>query len=66
MNVGKSLKVALAKAGLSQRQLAAKLGCGPGWVSRLANRASADIRTIEQLAAAFDMKVGEFILLGED
>jgi len=66
MNVGKSLKVALAKAGLSQRELAAKLGCGPVWISRLANRPSADIRTIEQLAAAFDMKVSEFLALGEE
>lgn len=66
MNVGKSIKVALAKAGMSQKELALKLECGQVWISRLANSRSADFKTVERLAGALDMKVSEFVALGEE
>jgi transcriptional regulator with XRE-family HTH domain len=66
MNVGKSIKVALAKRGVTQVDMAKKMGCGRVWLSRLANSRSASMNTVEELAAAFDMKVSEFVALGED
>lgn len=66
MNVGKSIKHALVKKGMNQTQLAAKLKCGRVWLSRLANSRSASMATVESLASAFDMKVSDFLALGED
>lgn len=66
MNVGKSLKVALAMRGMNQTQLAVKLGCTHVWISRLANSRSASMATVESLAVALDMRVSEFVALGED
>ena len=66
MNVGNSLKIALVRAGMSQQELAKKMQCGTVWVSRLANKKTADLKTIESLAAIFGMKVSEFLALGED
>ena len=66
MNIGKSLKMALAKRDMNQTQLAAQMKCTRVWVGRLANSQSASGPTIEQLAAALEMKVSEFVALGED
>jgi len=66
MNVGKSIKVALAKRGINQTQLAAELKCTKVWISRLANMRTASMPTVEMLAKSFDMKVSEFVALGED
>lgn len=66
MNVGKSLKVALAKKGLRQNELAEKIGVTRQWIGRLANSQRAGMGSIEMLAEAFDMKPIEFLSLGED
>lgn len=66
MNVGKSLKMALAKKEMSQAKLAKIYGCRPLWISKLANRRQAEGETIEKLAACLGMKVSEFVALGED
>lgn len=66
MNVGKSIKVALAKKGQNQTQLASQMNCTQVWINRLANSRTAAMPTVESLAAAFDMKVSEFLALGED
>lgn len=66
MNVGKSIKVALAKKGMSQAELAKRMGLTHTWVSALANKPKASTATIEALAAQFDMRVSEFVKLGED
>lgn len=66
MNVGKSLKIALVKQGISQTDLAKKMGVHIQWVNKLANNESASQATIVGLAEALDMKVSEFIALGED
>lgn len=66
MNVGKSLKIALAMRDLNQTQLAAQMKCTQVWVNRLANSRSASMATIESLAWSLDMKVSEFLALGED
>lgn len=66
MNVGKSLKVAIAKRGTSQTELAKKMGVHLQWVNKLANSESAAQATIVSLAKALDYKVSEFVALGED
>lgn len=66
MNVGKSLKVALAKKGMRQNELAEKLKVSRQWIGKLANAERAGMGSIEILAATFDMKVSEFLSLGED
>lgn len=66
MNVGKSLKVALAKKGITQAELAKRMGFTHTWVSALANKEKASTGTIQALSAQFDMPVSEFIRLGED
>lgn len=66
MNVGKSLKMALAKRGINQTQLAEKMNCTQVWINRLANSESASMTTVAQLSDALDMKASEFLALGED
>ncbi len=66
MNVGRSLKVALAKRDMSQTQLAKKMNVHVQWVSKLANSETASQATVTGLAEALDMKVSEFVALGED
>lgn len=66
MNVGKSIKVALAQKCMSQAELAKRMGLTHTWISALANKPKASTATIEALAAQFDMKVSDFVRLGED
>lgn len=66
MNVGKSIKVALAQRDLNQTQLAAQMKCTQVWINRLANSRSASMATVESLASALNMKVSDFLALGED
>lgn len=66
MNVGKSLKVALAQKGMKQTELAAKLGVTNVWISRLANQESAGMGSVVKLANAMEMTVSDFLKLGED
>lgn len=66
MNVGKSIKVALAKKEMTQQDLAAKMAVSRPYVSQLAGKEHAGMGTVVLLACAFDMKVSEFVALGED
>lgn len=66
MDVGKSIRIALAKTNRSQKWLAEELGVTRQiiWVAK--NNKSATGQRIEAYAAAFGMKASEFIALGED
>jgi len=66
VNIGKSIRKALIDHDMRQNQLAAKMGVGVRWMSRLANSRTTSMQTVETLAAQFDMTVSEFIKLGED
>lgn len=66
MNLGKSIKMALAKREMSQKDLAEKMGWSIVWTNTLANKKSARSETIEALATAFGMKTSEFVALGEE
>jgi transcriptional regulator with XRE-family HTH domain len=66
MNVGRSIKIAVAKRGMRQKDLAQQMGVTPSSISQLASQANCTGDTLARLAAAFNMKVSEFIALGED
>lgn len=66
MNIGKSIKVALAKKDMNQQDLAEKMKVSKPYVSQLAGREHAGMGTVVLLADVFDMKVSDFIALGED
>ena len=65
MNVGKSIKICLAKNGMQGKELAPLMGVLPQHISRLANRKTCKGHVIDQLSHIFDMKSSEFIALGE-
>jgi transcriptional regulator with XRE-family HTH domain len=65
MNVGKSLKIALAQREITQAELAEKIGVSGANLSKTANTATASGTTIDKLAKGLDMSASEFIALGE-
>lgn len=65
MNIGKSLKIALAQRELKQPWLATKLGLTRQQVSNIANTEHASGTTIDKVAKAFNMEASEFVALGE-
>lgn len=66
MNAGKSIKVALAKREMSQKELAEKMKTSTPYISQLVGRDHIGMGTVILLADAFEMKVSEFLALGED
>lgn len=66
MNLGKSLKVALARKGITQSELARQNNWPLRTVNKLANRAGGTVENINQLSQALGMKASEFVALGED
>lgn len=65
MDIGKSIRVALAMRGIKQKDLAAIMGVRPASVSQLASQKSCTGETIAKLADSFGMSASEFIALGE-
>lgn len=66
MNLRKSIKMALAMKGISQKALAKQLGMLETSLSQLAAQKSCTGATLIKMAEAFDMKVSEFVALGEE
>lgn len=66
MNLRKSIKVALAQGGISQKLLAEQLHMTQSSMSQLAAQESCTGATMKKLAKAFGLKVSEFIALGEE
>lgn len=67
MNLAKSLKFALIAQGMTQTKLAEKVGSSPAYISNLATgRSNLQGEMLKKVAAAFGMKVSEFVKLGED
>jgi plasmid maintenance system antidote protein VapI len=66
MDVGKSIRIALAQRNINRVTLAKMMDCAPPGVSQMCNRPSIRTDTLKKLAKVFGMKVSEFIALGED
>jgi ribosome-binding protein aMBF1 (putative translation factor) len=65
MDIGKSIKKCLRKQGMTQQELAEKLGISLRRVNKIANSTYANTETVERLSGVFDIKASEFIALGE-
>lgn len=65
-DVGKALRICRTKHLVSNAQVAEALGVAPQQASRIANTQHASTRTVEKLAALFDMKPSEFLAIGEE
>lgn len=66
MNFRRSLKLALAQRDMTQKALAEKLGMRETSLSQLAAQTSCTGATLQKISDAFDMKVSDFVALGED
>ncbi len=66
MNAGKSIKVAMAKRDITQKDLAERMGVSRQYVSQMISSEQIGIGTINKLADVFGMKVSEFLALGEE
>lgn len=66
MNVGKSIKLALVMRNMKSGELAAALGVTASTVSVMSSRPTCSGQMLIQLAQRFEMKVSEFVALGED
>lgn len=66
MNIGKSIDIAIAKKGISKRELAKRMGMAPDQVSRLRNKTSCTGDMFDKLSEALNMPISEFIKLGEE
>lgn len=66
-DTARALRVALALKNMTRKNLSESVGLSQNQISRLATGAQA-IRgdTLHKIACAFDMKVSEFLALGED
>lgn len=65
MNIGKSIKVALALKQMRSKDLAQALGVTQPTVSSMCVRVTASGDMLMRLAESFGMKVSEFVALGE-
>lgn len=67
MNIPKSIRVALAKHDMTRQQLAERTQIHETNLSKMVNgRYGISSQQLERFAGAFDMKVSEFLALGED
>lgn len=66
MDIGKSIRVAMAMRGLRGNQLAERLQVTAPTVSVMLSRPTCSGQTLQNLANIFGMKVSEFVALGED
>lgn len=66
MNIGKSMRIAMAMRGMRGNQLAERLQVTESTVSVMLARPTCTGQTLQTLADIFGMKVSEFVKLGED
>lgn len=66
MNIGKSVRVAMAKRDIKPKELAEKMGASRQYIGQLMKAEAVGTGTLNKLCEVFDMKAGEFITLGED
>ena len=65
MDLGKSLRLAMAHNGVNNAFLVKKMNVMSQQVTNWKNSGTMTIENLKKVAACFDMKVSEFIALGE-
>lgn len=65
MDIGKSVRICMARDQITGKELAEKLGMREQSMYRLKNEKSTTGQRISQIAKVFGMKASEFIALGE-
>ena len=65
MNIGKSIKVALATRETNQSELAPVIGIRQERISKIQNSGKCNIESLEKIATGLGYKMSEFIALGE-
>jgi len=66
-NLGKSIRVGMARRDMKQCEMAETLGCSKQYISKLCtNKKSVSLEKAEQLAGFFGAKFSDFIKWGED
>jgi DNA-binding Xre family transcriptional regulator len=66
MDIGKSMRVAMAMRGMRGNQLAEQLHVTAPTVSVMLSRRTCSGQTLQDLADIFGMKVSDFVKLGEE
>lgn len=66
MNIKKSLTIALAQRNMKKQELAEALNVDPRQVSMWQSRNSTTLAMMQAISSTLDMKLSEFIALGED
>ena len=65
--VAKALRVAMFKYGeLTGVKFAEKYGCSKAYASLVRNNGADSLKTVEKLAAVFDLSMMEFLELGDE
>ena len=65
MNIGKSLNVAMAQHDMDTRTVAQAMQVGEQRIRQIKKMPGVKPATLERLAAVFNMRVSEFVALGE-
>ena len=65
MNIGKSIRLALAERDMQKQELAEKMGVTRTTITNLLNSTTCAGSRINDLCGIFDMKASDFIALGE-
>jgi len=65
MNIRKSIKVACATKGITQRELSSKSGIGESTISIIMNKNKSNTDTLIDISYALNMSLSSFIALGE-
>lgn len=66
MDIGRSLRMILKNKGKTQQWLANEIGVESTIISKIANNKSNNLTYIKIIAKFFNMKVSEFIAIGEN
>jgi len=62
----KSLDIALSMKGLNRKQLAAKMECTGAYITKIMTDGRMSLNSLGRVCKALDIKVWEFVKLGEE
>ena len=65
MNIGRSIRVALAQRDMRQSELAEHMGVSRQYVSRMCRSEHVSMAAARRIASELGLKLSEFIALGE-